>query len=292
MRNARVLSAIVCIGFLFALSEASDAQSIDLSLNLQDTVPADPSMGGNWMLVGKTNSVNGISSINAIMSNVNVAGIAYQSGIGAMTTSGSPFVVNNVGSVELLYAQDLSIPASVVTDVGRGAGTPGNLAMDPFGDPNWNNAAVIATGTFGANKPAFTANSDTPPDITAGNVLGTKTAPFFSTAAAVTMIVRDSITVPLTGDYNGNGAVDAADYVVWRDTLGLPVAPSSGADGNGNGTIDDGDYAVWRANFGQAGGGGAVAAALVLSGSSVPEPSTCFSFIGFAVVAMLNLRRR
>ena len=27
-------------------------------------------------------------------------------------------------------------------------------------------------------------------------------------------------TPQLVGDYNGNGIVDAADYAVWRDTLG------------------------------------------------------------------------
>ena len=29
----------------------------------------------------------------------------------------------------------------------------------------------------------------------------------------------------LTGDYNGNGIVDAADYTVWRDTLGDDRSP-------------------------------------------------------------------
>ena len=49
----------------------------------------------------------------------------------------------------------------------------------------------------------------------------------------------------LEGDYNQDGAVDAADYVVWRDThgqsgVGLP------ADGDSNNIVDDGDYQVWR----------------------------------------------
>ncbi len=54
----------------------------------------------------------------------------------------------------------------------------------------------------------------------------------------------------LPGDYNGNGVVDAADYTLYRGTLGQSVMPFSGADGNGNGVIDTGDYNVWRANFG------------------------------------------
>jgi hypothetical protein len=55
----------------------------------------------------------------------------------------------------------------------------------------------------------------------------------------------------LPGDYNKNGQVDAADYVLWRNALGQTgLAPFSSADGNGDGTVDDTDYGVWRANFG------------------------------------------
>jgi hypothetical protein len=285
--KACVVSAVGWIVLLFAQSEASYAQSIDMSLNLQYTMPSDPAMGGNWTLVAKTNNANGIASINAILSNVNAAGIAYQSGIGAMSKSGNPFVIQNGSLVELLYAQDLSIPAAVVTDVGRGAGTPGNLAIDPFNDPAWNNSAVIATGTFGAIKPAFTANLDAPPDVTKGNVLGTKTPPFFmAPAATVTTIVRDALSVPLIGDYNLNGTVDAADYVVWRNTLNQMVTPSSGADGNGNGTIDSGDYDLWRSHFGQTAGSGAALNVI----AAVPEPAT----LALLILAELGccLRRR
>jgi hypothetical protein len=53
------------------------------------------------------------------------------------------------------------------------------------------------------------------------------------------------------GDYNRNGIVDSADYVVWRKMLGeMMVEPFSGADGNGNGVIDQADHQVWQSNFG------------------------------------------
>jgi hypothetical protein len=54
----------------------------------------------------------------------------------------------------------------------------------------------------------------------------------------------------LVGDYNRNGVVDAADFVLWKKQFGQSVPPFSGADGNGNGVIDQGDYDVWKANFG------------------------------------------
>jgi hypothetical protein len=55
----------------------------------------------------------------------------------------------------------------------------------------------------------------------------------------------------LVGDYNGNGVVDAADYVIWRKNLGQTgIPPFSGADGDGDGDVTTNDYDVWSANFG------------------------------------------
>ena len=70
----------------------------------------------------------------------------------------------------------------------------------------------------------------------------------------------------LAGDYNKNGTVDAADYVVWRGTLGS--TSNLAADGNGNNVIDAGDYTVWRSHFGQTAGSGSV------TSGAIPEPAT------------------
>lgn len=74
----------------------------------------------------------------------------------------------------------------------------------------------------------------------------------------------------LLGDFNHNGTVDSADFVLWRKTLGQ-AGSALAADANNSGTIDQGDYNIWRANFGQN--------AVIGSGSSVPpsavpEPSS------------------
>jgi PEP-CTERM motif len=55
------------------------------------------------------------------------------------------------------------------------------------------------------------------------------------------------------GDYNQNGVVDAADYVVWRKT-----------DGTSTG------YSTWRTHFGQTFGSGSG----VSANAAVPEPAT------------------
>jgi hypothetical protein len=48
------------------------------------------------------------------------------------------------------------------------------------------------------------------------------------------------------GDYNNNGSVDAADYVLWRN--GGPLQNDSTPG------VQPGDYDAWRANFGKSGG--------------------------------------
>jgi endonuclease/exonuclease/phosphatase family metal-dependent hydrolase len=79
----------------------------------------------------------------------------------------------------------------------------------------------------------------------------------------------------LPGDYNLSGVVDAADYIVWRDTLGsnsdLRADGSGPSTGVPNGVVDQFDYTFWRANFGAAGvpnsGSGAGASQLVAAAS-------------------------
>jgi len=78
-----------------------------------------------------------------------------------------------------------------------------------------------------------------------------------------------SVSPPgLTGDYNNNGIVDAADYVIWRKNNGsgatLPNDPLGG-------TIGSAQYDQWRAHFGQTLSGSG--SGLGLSTGSVPEPS-------------------
>ncbi len=96
-----------------------------------------------------------------------------------------------------------------------------------------------------------------------------------------------ALVVAIPGDYNHNGAVDAADYVVWRKTLGQ-TGPGLAADGNGNGNgqIDSGDFDIWRAHFGQTAGSGAGTSA----NAAVPEPTTLIMVLLGALV--MCTRRR
>jgi hypothetical protein len=87
----------------------------------------------------------------------------------------------------------------------------------------------------------------------------------------------DSLTLAvvapgLPGDFNGNGVVDAADYVVWRKGLGTTYTPA--------------DYKVWRANLGRTAGSSAVAVASSFGGhdTGIPEPGSFWLTLGAAII--------
>ena len=59
--------------------------------------------------------------------------------------------------------------------------------------------------------------------------------------------------LPLPGDYNDNGIVDAADYTVWRNNVGsdFDLSGNGNEDGTSAGVVDQADYETWKANFGE-----------------------------------------
>lgn len=89
----------------------------------------------------------------------------------------------------------------------------------------------------------------------------------------------------LLGDYNLNGKVDSADYVVWRNTLGQ-TGTGLAADGDFNNVIDAGDFAVFRGHFGETAGMRTGAASNVV----VPEPASVLLML-FGVF-VVNIRQR
>ncbi len=89
------------------------------------------------------------------------------------------------------------------------------------------------------------------------------------------------------GDYNNNGIVDAADYVLWRNTMGNTINQGVGADGDLSGLIDAGDYATWRSNFGKAVPN--VPAGAGAGFASVPEPASSLLLI-IATLTVLSSR--
>src|SRR4051812_8945887 len=80
--------------------------------------------------------------------------------------------------------------------------------------------------------------------------------------------------IAIPGDYNGDGAVNTADYVMWRKT-----------DGN-----NPSGYNTWRSHFGESSSAGIGASGASSSQAAVPEPATLVLLM-FAVAGWC-LRRR
>jgi hypothetical protein len=81
--------------------------------------------------------------------------------------------------------------------------------------------------------------------------------------------------LPVPGDFNEDGFVDAADYTVWRNGLGS--------------LYDESDYEDWKTNFGTGSGG---SSGNSLSSNSVPEATTFVSLLVGTSLGATRLRRR
>ncbi|BBO35917.1 dockerin type I domain-containing protein [Lacipirellula parvula] len=86
------------------------------------------------------------------------------------------------------------------------------------------------------------------------------------------------------GDFNGNGVVDGADFMIWQNSASQPFDLT--ADANGDGRVDGADLAVWKTNFGTR--------STTATVSEVPEPvsSVLLAVGGLAGVMTRHSQRR
>ncbi len=94
------------------------------------------------------------------------------------------------------------------------------------------------------------------------------------------------VIVTLAGDYNGDGAINAADYTVWRDAQGSTVTAFTGADGDGDGVVTAADLNVWSSRYGEL---------VVISATAVPEPggliAVCLSLLTYQLTSRQRRRQ-
>jgi hypothetical protein len=145
----------------------------------------------------------------------------------------------------------------------------GNDADGQFGPvfagplPSTTLQALQFTGAFSA----LSTNNAAQYAVTTG-------AATFINNANTSFVVTAPPPTGLPGDFNDDGVVDAADYVVWRKTDGTNFDLGGNGDETGGSmnVVDMADYNLWVNNFGEtsAGSGG---------GAAVPEPVSCFMLL-------------
>jgi hypothetical protein len=184
--------------------------------------------------------------------------------------------------------------------------------MGAFGDPTtgnaahpliWDDGTVTASGSVAASGLLATLTINTT-GLSSGSfpLVLTGVASSIGPNNNTTLNDTSGMAIPLTmlngslmvstlplADFNHNGIVDAADYTIWRDTLGQ-LGAGLAADADGNGQVDQADYSVWKSQFGFTTGPGSGASAGSLSPSSaVPEPST-YALSILAALALAGFR--
>jgi hypothetical protein len=155
---------------------------------------------------------------------------------------------------------------------------------------------TITTG--GALSFVTPPNFEAPTDANGDNVyvvIVQATDGTFSTLQAILVSVTNLSEVTLAGDFNNNGVVDTADYVLWRNGGPLANDPTPG--------VQPADYNVWRANFGRTAGAGTSAfgddggvnRSLAIAQRPAHRPEQRETFVGAAtrddaLLAWLGLR--
>ncbi|TWT74575.1 hypothetical protein Pla123a_33990 [Posidoniimonas polymericola] len=84
-----------------------------------------------------------------------------------------------------------------------------------------------------------------------------------------------------SGDFSGDGVVDAGDYTLWRDNFGQLEGDLLGGNGDG-GAIGDSDYELWAASYG-------IGAGSASGATAAPEPHSAVLLL---VAGLAAVRRR
>jgi hypothetical protein len=143
--------------------------------------------------------------------------------------------------------------ASFISDFGGGSIATTAGAAPTTGSPldDFNN---VGTGTgryFLLAEPPVNDNANYNPNI--WYTFEIRVGRFGEEVNVSGSLVADA--VPANGDYNNDNFVNAADYTVWRNSLGQPAGALPNRDpANTATTVDASHYADWKANFGNTGG--------------------------------------
>jgi hypothetical protein len=191
MKLTHKLGAFASALALAASAQVAAAAMVNISMNVFPTSLANPNGGGAFSIVAKTDSPVGIAAINAYLKDINIAGLDVENDIGAILNGGQPYVATIGSAINILYGQDVA-SGPIVGGVGTALKSDG---PDPFGDPLWNDATLIFTGTYSSVVPMFTnaGNNTTDANVLASVIVGNA-----AIDADTTTVVRVEVPEPAT----------------------------------------------------------------------------------------------
>jgi hypothetical protein len=255
------------------------------------------------------NSINGVRLIRNGAGNVDagpgfigvtefeVIGIPQELRLIVNTASGMISIDNAVQSDIDFDFYKITSPSGSLNEGGWNSleNPSGNPAGFPAGDGTGNGWEILGTPDDSLVAEAYLMGSSTLGPTDAPLMLGNLFVPGgvhdltfrYRTASGRFVDVEniEYVTEPsVTGDYNGDGAVDAADYVVWRKHLG---SASVLYNDNTPGMVTQEDYTEWREHFGDVASGVVTAATNRIA---VPEPGGVILLLGHAYGALLMQR--
>jgi hypothetical protein len=229
----------------------------DTYMRTQGKVLPDPNNpandGGNLVLTARVDPMNltGYLVYFDVSGNLNLQILAGGTTQDIGTTFDAPF---NAGS-EVVLELDI---------IGSELSAYAWLADDPNGKPA--TPQVTATDASFTSGIAGAAYAEDDP---------------FTSAVYRYVAAQDTPFIDGTpGDYNGNGTVDGADYVVWRN--GGPLQHEVATLGS----VTPEDYDAWRSRFGNTAGSG------LGGGAAVPEPAALLLTMAGVIFGCVSASRR
>jgi hypothetical protein len=250
---------------------------------------------------GSVTAALGITVGNAQNANTALWGTGiYNVSGGTVTTNqttGTALTIGTQGTGTFrVIGDDAVIDVNGNATVNAGGGAQGTLAyrlesgdllsrIDVSGTATFNVGAILAFDTSLATPTQTSYELLTATDVIDNGLVfnGPAGWSFDIIAGGNGEILRAVQTGPVSvpGDYNGNGVVDAADYVLWRN--GGPLQNEV----NNPGTVSQEDYTEWRARFGNTSGSGSG-----LNAAQVPEPAVATMLLLGLVVALVRRAAR
>lgn len=192
------------------------------------------------------------------------------SAVGALDAAAVAFGSGSQLEVELrdLLAFDALLATGAI-NIGPGAALAVTLSASPSYVPAAGDQFIVATAIGG-----ITGMFD---EFTLPSVDGLE----WNLIAEPTSLTLELVSAT-TADFNGDGLVDGADFLVWQRGAGTAEPELADGDANGDGLVNAADHVVWSEQFGVASVNATV--------TGVPEPAGLGLGVVAAILAFVSRR--